>query len=233
MQCAEIELKFPISNVTQLQARLPVLGFQLETPRTFEQNTLYDTPGRTLREANQLLRIRRYGDIWTLTHKRRPGGTALGERFAPANSGRYKVRIETETRVEDGAALAAMLEQLGYAPVFRYEKFRTEWVQGGGALDGGMLLDPRLAPVLGGEDVAPAPSRHLVIDETPIGDYAELEGPPGWIDETIARLGVDPATCMTESYGRLFLMWKQQSGSGCENLTFDEVQAGALQTAAG
>ena len=46
MQSAEIELKFPISDLAILQSRLPLLGFQLDTPRTFEQNTLYDTPGR-------------------------------------------------------------------------------------------------------------------------------------------------------------------------------------------
>src|ERR1039458_3755768 len=39
----------------------------------------------------------------------------------------YKVRIETETLVNDGPALAAIFHQLGFEPVFRYEKFRTEW----------------------------------------------------------------------------------------------------------
>ena len=70
-----------------------------------------------------------------------------------------------------------------------------------------------------------SPRSHLVIDETPIGDYAELEGPPAWIDETLAKLGVDPATCITESYGRLFLAWKERTGSAAENLTFDEIPA--------
>ena len=63
--------KFPIAGLAEFQSRLPALGFLLETPRTLEQNTLYDTPDRTLREARQLLRIRRYGDVWTLTHKRK------------------------------------------------------------------------------------------------------------------------------------------------------------------
>jgi adenylate cyclase class 2 len=74
----------------------------------------------------------------------------------------------------------------------------------------------------------PAPRCHLVIDETPIGDYAELEGPPAWIDETLAKLVVDPSTCLTDSYGRLFLTWKERTGSAAENLTFDEIPAPAL-----
>jgi adenylate cyclase class 2 len=67
-----------------------------------------------------------------------------------------------------------------------------------------------------------------VIDETPIGNYAELEGPIAWIDATIARLGVDPQTCLTDSYGRLFLAWKERTRSGAENLTFAEILAPAV-----
>jgi len=216
MQCAEIELKFPIADLARLQSRLSGLGFQLDTPRTFEQNTLYDTPGRTLRLAKQILRLRRYGSLWTVTHKRQPGTSA------PAGAPpRYKVRIETETPFDDGPALGAIFEQLGYAPVFRYEKFRTEWSQTGFDLD----CPPSFDTSDTGEVPLPIPSRHLVLDETPIGDYAEIEGPPAWIDHTLARLGIDPATCLTDSYGRLFLDWKERTGSSAENLTFDEIPA--------
>jgi adenylate cyclase class 2 len=65
----------------------------------------------------------------------------------------------------------------------------------------------------------------VVVDETPIGVYAELEGPPGWIDQTLVALGVDAADCLTESYGRLFNAWKKRTGSPAENLTFEEVNA--------
>ena len=220
MQSAEIELKFPILDLARLQARLPLLGFQLDTPRTFEQNTLYDTPGRSLRLSKQILRLRRYGDLWTVTHKRQPSSSTSGD---PT---RYKIRLETETRIEDGPALGAIFEHLGYAPVFRYEKFRTEWSQVISTIEG-PLFDSPDGPI----DIPPPnPRCRLVIDETPIGDYAELEGPPTWIDKTLANLGVDPASCLTESYGRLFLAWKSRTGSAAENLTFDEIRsAEALQ----
>jgi adenylate cyclase class 2 len=215
MQCAEIELKFPVGDPDALQSRLPALGFQLDTPRTFEENTLYDTPARTLRGLRQILRLRQYGGLWTVTHKRQANSSGV------VGTPRYKVRIETETRVDDGPALGAIFEQLGYAPVFRYEKFRTEWSQaipGPGA--------PSLAHAAPSGKVSPV--AHLVIDETPIGNYAELEGPPEWIDATIARLGIDPSTCLTDSYGRLFLAWKERTGSAAENLTFDEIPASAV-----
>jgi adenylate cyclase class 2 len=222
MQSAEIELKFPIADLAHLESRLPGLGFLLDTPRTFEQNTLYDTPARTLRESRELLRIRRYGDIWTLTHKRIPLQSPDRD---PSAAARYKVRIETETQLSDGPALGAIFQQLGYSPVFRYEKFRTEWSQ---------FTSTIVGPLFSGlpdsaDFVSPNPRCHLVIDETPIGDYAELEGPPAWIDETLAKLSVDPNTCLTDSYGKLFLTWKQRSGSSAENLTFDEIPSAAVE----
>jgi len=199
MQSAEIELKFPVGDAEALQSRLGGLGFHLDTPRTFEQNTLYDTPDRAFRNSKQILRIRQYGTLWTVTHKRPQPADAEG-------ASRYKVRIETETHVEDGPTLGLIFEQLGYAPMFRYEKFRTEWSE--------IALAEEYVRTLG----------HLVIDETPIGTYAELEGPTAWIDATLARLGVDPLSCLTESYGKLFLAWKTRSGSAAENLTFEEIE---------
>jgi adenylate cyclase class 2 len=220
MQSAEIELKFPIDDLPRFESQLPGLGFQLDTPRTFEQNTLFDTPGRTLRESKQILRVRRYGSLWTVTHKRKP----YGDNTTNSNSNdRYKVRIETETQVQDGPALGAIFEILGYAPVFRYEKFRSEWSQGTPTIEGPLFPGALYAE----QDSMPSPGCHLVIDETPIGDFAELEGPTAWIDATLARLGIDPATCLTDSYGRLFLAWKDRTGSPAENLTFDEIPARA------
>jgi adenylate cyclase class 2 len=187
----EIELKFPVSDLPALQQRLHSLGYTLDTPRTFESNILYDTPDRALLNSKQLLRIRRYGDTWLLTHKQQPSDVTPGD-------ARYKRRIETETTVADGEALAAVFQSLGYIPVFRYDKFRAEW------------SDPA-----GG---------HIVLDETPIGIFAELEGDPAWIDATLQRLHIDHASCTTESYGRLFLAWKQRTQSPAEDLTFDAIK---------
>jgi adenylate cyclase class 2 len=202
MQSAEIELKFPVSDPTAFQSRLSALGFHLDTPRTFELNTLYDTPTRDLRARQQILRIRQYGPLCTVTHKRKPGPEA------PVDTTRYKIRIETETTIAEGPALAAIFLQLGYTPAFVYEKYRSEWSH----------------PISPDSEI----TGHLLIDETPIGTWAELEGPTDWIDRTLAALNIDPATCITDSYGKLFLDWKQRTGSPAENLTFAEITAPAL-----
>ena len=190
MQAAEIELKFSVMDGRALRSAIDGLGFTLITERTFESNILYDTADRQLRARKQILRLRHYGERCTVTHKRK----------AADSDGdlRYKTRIESESMVEDCDALAEIFTQLGYGPVFRYEKFRTEWQMEEG---------------------------HLVLDETPIGVWAELEGPPAWIDTMLEKLCIAPELRTTESYGKLFLRWKEETGSSAGNLTFQEVAA--------
>ena len=184
----ETEIKFRVDNVGALSKRLAAAGFHLQTPRTFESNVLYDTPDRKLRARTEILRIRSYGGKWTLTHKRLPD-SGVGE-------DRHKHRIETETEVSDGDALAEVFRSLGLLPAFRYEKWRAEWSDGKG---------------------------HCVVDETPIGNYAELEGDDEWIDRASERLGIDPAQHLTLSYGRLFEQWRQNYPDSPEELTFENI----------
>jgi adenylate cyclase, class 2 len=83
--------------------------------------------------------------------------------------------------------------RLGMDHSFVYEKYRTEWTDDRG---------------------------DVVIDETPIGDFAELEGPPRWIDATANKLGLGIAEYITGSYAELFFAWKQQTGSSADEMTF-------------
>jgi adenylate cyclase class 2 len=192
MVAVETEIKFRVDDLKALAARLEQAGFHLDTPRTFECNVLYDTPDRKMRANTEILRIRTYGGKCTLTHKRLPD-SGPGE-------DRHKHRIETETQISDGTALAEVFQSLGLIPAFRYEKWRSEWSDGQG---------------------------HCVMDETPIGNFAELEGEPEWIDRVAARLGVPHSEYMTLSYGRLFEQWKEEHHSPAEHLTFDAITAAA------
>jgi adenylate cyclase, class 2 len=193
MGAIETEIKFHVADTAELEAQLSSIGFRLITPRSFESNTLYDTPDRTLRAKRELVRIRAYAGQWLLTHKRVPD-SGIGE-------DRHKHRIETETELSDGVALAEVFASIGLVPVFRYEKWRTEWSDDQG---------------------------HCVVDETPLGIFAELEGPPGWIDRIATQLAVAPEDRMTLSYGRLFEQWKELTGSGAQDLTFAAVAEATL-----
>jgi adenylate cyclase, class 2 len=148
-------------------------------------NTLYDLPGEVLRRRKELLRIRKYGSAWTLTHK------------AKGKVGRHSSRVELETDVADGKKMDLILRALGYSPSFRYEKFRAEWTDGKG---------------------------QVVVDETPIGSFCEIEGAPRWIDATAKRLGVSRADYITKNYAGLFLEWKARTRSEVVEMTFKAVK---------
>ena len=100
MQSAEIELKFPIADLNRLQSLLPALGFQLDTPRTFEQNTLYDTAARELRVSKQILRLRNYGGVWTVTHKRPQRSATVAEEIVAGAHERCPYSNATRGNIE-------------------------------------------------------------------------------------------------------------------------------------
>jgi adenylate cyclase class 2 len=181
----EVEIKFQVDDLRQLTRRLRGAGFRKITPRTHEMNTLYDLPGHPLRRRGELLRLRRYGKEWLLTHK------------AKGAAGRHKAREETETKISDGKKMDAILRALGFEPTFRYEKFRAEWDDGKG---------------------------HVVIDETPIGNFGEIEGPSRWIDATARRLGIRRTDYITQNYAGLFQQWKRWTRSPAKEMTFKAVR---------
>ncbi len=181
----EVEIKFRIEDLHVLTGKLQAADFRLVTGRTHELNTLYDLPGEPLRSRGALLRIRQYGPKWTVTYKDK--STAQG---------RHKSRREIETTIEDGQALAEILQSAGFKASFTYEKFRTEWTDGTG---------------------------HVVIDESPIGNFGEIEGPPEWIDATAGKLQILEEQYITVSYAELFAQWKERSRSRAANMTFSEV----------
>jgi adenylate cyclase class 2 len=181
----EIEIKFHIEDVRTLARKLRKAGFRLVTRRTHEMNTLYDLPGEVLRRRKELLRLRKYGSEWTLTHK------------AGKTAGRHSSRTELETSVDDGKKMDLILRALGYAPSFRYEKFRAEWSDEKG---------------------------QVVVDETPIGNFCEIEGASKWIDATAKKLGVSKKDYIKGNYAGLFAEWKTQTGSDAEEMTFKAIR---------
>jgi adenylate cyclase class 2 len=109
--------------------------------------------------------------------------------------GPHKSRPEIETRVTSGESMHQILGQLGFHPTFRYEKFRTEYASEG-------------APGV------------VTIDETPIGNFLEIEGPAGWIDSTARSLGFSAEDYILDSYGRLYLAACERQGVQPTDMVF-------------
>ena len=88
-----------------------------------------------------------------------------------------KSREEIETALADGDAALGILQGLGFRPVFRYQKYR---------------------------EVYRWRSVEIVVDETPIGTFLEIEGDVDAIHQAATALGFGPADYLAESYGGLY-----------------------------
>jgi adenylate cyclase class 2 len=109
--------------------------------------------------------------------------------------GPHKQREEREFRASDFHEAVAVFHGLGYAPAFRYEKYRTEFARSG---------EPG----------------HVTLDETPVGVLLELEGPAEWIDHTAKELGFQPGDYILKSYGRLYAEWREKHPEAPADMIF-------------
>ena len=207
----EIEIKLRVADRDALRETLARLKAQPTRARVHEMNTLYDTRDGALARRGQMIRVRVEREVGgpgkfgrtpgkdadkrvTLTYKgpvkdhearerrkvRGSGRAAHGGGNRYRSAGPYKVREEREVRASDERAIAEILGALGLAPRFRYEKYRSTYRL------------PGIAHVV------------VELDETPIGDFLELEGRRKAIDRAASRLGFGRADYITESYGALY-----------------------------
>jgi len=108
-------------------------------------------------------------------------GALLTYKGKASFSGGVKSRLELESAVGKPGAISALLAELGYVPQFIYEKRRTTWR-------------------------FPDPSRPLVVvDETPLGLFAEIEGADAAVRALAAELGVSESAFLPESYVGLWM----------------------------
>ncbi|MCL6481087.1 MAG: class IV adenylate cyclase [Firmicutes bacterium] len=143
--------------------------------RVHELNTLFDTPDHALARRGELVRLRIVTDS---RHRRR---TLLTFKGSAGARGPYKVREEFEQEVVNPEVFRTALAALRLQPFFQYEKFRTTFRL------------PGLSDVL------------VEVDETPIGNFVELEGVPAAIDRAAERLGYSRSEYLRESYLGLYL----------------------------
>jgi adenylate cyclase, class 2 len=189
----EIEVKIPVADLPGTLAKLRKLGAVSEG-RVFERNTLYDTPGGDLRRSGRLLRLRTEAPA-PARGLRGGSSKAVITSKVPAlvRGSRYKEKLEREVQVRSAAKWPARLRALGFRPGFRYEKYRAAF---------------RLA------------SLHLDLDETPIGEFLELEGRPGEIDRAARALGFSPRDYIRGTYWDLFQAWRRGRARFRKNMTF-------------
>lgn len=110
----EVKIRF-VRGPQAARDLIELHGFDVAEPRTLESDQVFDRAGSELRQADQLLRLRRSGSHAVVTYK------------GPAARAKHKSREEIEFDVSDAAAFELVLNRLGYLPRFRYEKYRTKF----------------------------------------------------------------------------------------------------------
>ena len=210
----EIEIKLRIrdkealrKSLKKLRAR-PVHGART---RMWQHNVLFDTPQRGLAKQGQLLRIRRERPVGTVPNgKGAPERVLLTMKMPVQQSGkpegkprpRHRIREEMEVRVADALSLTKILEGLGLAGWFQYERYRTtfrlpfakKWAKG-------LLIE---------------------LDETPIGTFVELEGPSEAIDRAARELGFSRQAYVLKNYLVLYVEHCRKRGVEPKHMLFDD-----------
>jgi adenylate cyclase class 2 len=200
----EVEVKLKVGELvdaperlTATKVRLEELGATVTHPREFEDNLAFDFPDRSIVRSGSLLRVRimARGTLLTFKGPVAPlaGLMASGDRGESAGSGSpsMKARHETELMIPSNEtdALVAIISGLGMEPVFQYQKYRTTWDWRG---------------------------LHILLDETPIGIYLELEGDRALIEAGARELGYRSEDFITKSYRDLYLEHLDQGAQGLQ-----------------
>jgi len=194
MRHRETEVKIRIADVARMRKRLRELGFRPVHRRSLEDNVLYDTADRALRRVRSILRVRRYASRWLLTYK----GT-------PDPDETYKSRVELEMEIEDPRIFELIFSRIGLRPVFRYQKYRVLYAKPARA-------NPR------------EQAGEISLDETPVGNFLELEGARSWIDAVARQLGFSHADYITDSYGALHLEACRMRGVPAGDMVFPRLR---------
>ncbi|HEU5020580.1 MAG TPA: class IV adenylate cyclase [Bryobacteraceae bacterium] len=190
----EIEVKIAVAGVAKARKILREGRFHAEGSRVFERNLVLDNAQGNLKRKGLLLRLRTTG------RRGRPA-EALCTFKGPARESRahHKIRVEREFTARDGEECLAVFAGIGFHPAFRYDKYRTKF--------------SRRARGAGKQG-------HIVLDETPMGVFLELEGPAAWIDRTAKELGFSRDDYITMSYARLWEKWREEHGIRAGDMVF-------------
>jgi adenylate cyclase class 2 len=120
MRHEEIEVKFLIEDLVAMRQCLVALGATLSTPRTYEENLLFDTPDGQFRRQGRVLRLRR-DQRNRITYKEPP----------THHEADFKIMQEYEVEVSDFGQAYAILTKLGFAVALRFEKYRETFAYQG------------------------------------------------------------------------------------------------------
>jgi len=215
----ETEIKLKVADLKALLRRLKKLRARplgAGSGRVHEMNVIFDTPQGALAKRGQLLRIRTETPEPSGKKPRRISASNLPKQrivltfkqppadaddpSGPGTRPRHKVREELELEIADAGTLTRVFEGLGMYGWFRYEKYRTTYqLPSASPWANGLFID---------------------LDETPIGIFLELEGPPAAIDRAANELGYSKRDYNVKNYLTLYAEACRREGNEPRDMLF-------------
>jgi len=188
----EIETKLPISDLSSAIRKVLELGATVVEERHLEDNLLFDRDQGQLAKERMLLRMR---NLKKPEPPHEEIKSILTFKAAPEITDGTKRREEIECEIIGAENLQTILVKLGFVTSFRYQKYRT-------------VLRP------------PNSQLDICVDETPIGNFFELEGDILRIHEFATKLGYTRDDYITQSYVTLYYRWCQKTGNKQAHMLF-------------
>jgi adenylate cyclase, class 2 len=176
----------------------------LEIEVKLKVSNLQKLRARIRRLGFRELEHRKFEDNWVLDFPEKPllkkdcllrlrqfgGKYLLTFKAPPSKSAPFKTREELETGIADGATFREILKRLGLVLSFRYQKYRS---------------------LFACKESTRSKNVVLGLDETPVGNYLEIEGAPDMIRVVADQLGYSREDYITQSYYEIYARNKPRS----------------------
>ena len=192
-----------MTTAEQLRSRLAASDAVLVHDRAFEDNVLFDRDAELLSQGI-VLRLR----LFSKNHD--DSAATLTFKGPSSFEGEQKIREEVDLGCASGVAATAFLEGLGYRATMRYQKFREIW-----------SLESDAGAV------------EICLDETPIGDFVELElvthvsRHPDPIESAREALGLETLTAEVHSYPGLYAEYRARNPNAPADMVFEPEAPGS------
>jgi adenylate cyclase, class 2 len=194
MHDQEVEIKLAVDDLAAVEQKLKSVGATLKAERVLERNVRYENAEKTLTEQHKVVRMRQDTRA-RLTWKEPNAGT----QDESAN-----VRTELEVTVSDYDVMDVILQKLGYAPHWRYEKYRTTYT----------LNDCE-----------------VTLDELPFGSFVEIEGERDQLATIQQMLNLADHKNIPQSYSELMRLLKEKIDLSFDDLTFENFRGVSVPAA--
>jgi adenylate cyclase class 2 len=186
----EVELKCVVDDAARRRAAIEAAGALLTFAGRLTDRR-YDTPDHALAARDHVLRVREYGEA---------GGrrAELDWKGPTRYDGGYKVREELDVPVTEPAALATLLDRLGYVVTIAIDREIAQYDLGGAMVR--FERYPRMDDLVEVEGTPEQIERAIAALGLPRAEFTS-ERLPDFVRRYEARTGLTAALCQAELRG--------------------------------